>query len=250
MTLSPHRKTLEIRAVSKAFDGTSVFSELSFAVEEECVTALLGQSGCGKTTLLNIIAGIMEPDMGKILLHGNDITASPGRISYMQQDDLMLPWKKTIDNIALPLVIKGEKPHNARKIVMPYLSLFGLAAHAHAYPWELSGGMRQRAALLRTYLGSDTCIILDEPFGALDVVTRDTMQQWLLSVVDELKPSVLFVTHDVLEALVLADTIVVMGGCPAKITDTIANPIPRSARKEHLHSPEFTALRQRIWDAL
>lgn len=250
MSLSPLAKALEIKAVSKSFDGVAVFDHLSFVVEEERITALLGQSGCGKTTLLNIISGILPPDNGTILLHSHDITSSPGYISYMQQDDLMLPWKKTIDNVALPLVIKGMKLHDARATVLPYLSLFGLEKHAHAYPWELSGGMRQRAALLRTYIGSKNCIILDEPFGALDVITRDTMQQWLLSVADELKPSILFVTHDVQEALILADTIVVMGESPAKITDTIVNPIPRSERKEHLHSPEFAALRQRIWDAL
>ncbi len=250
MNLSRNNNALDIQDVTKSFDGACVLDSLSFGVPMHRVVALLGQSGCGKTTLLNIISGISAPDHGHILLQGKDITSTPGYVSYMQQDDLLLPWKRLIDNIALPLVIKGETTVEARAIVKPYLPLFGLDNHTFAYPWELSGGMRQRAALLRTYICSKECIILDEPFGALDVITRSAMQEWLLSVVDELKPSVLFVTHDVQEALLLADTIVIMAGHPAHITDTIHSPVPREERKALLHSATFSDIRQRIWDAL
>jgi len=156
-----------------------------------------------------------------------------------------MPWKRVVDNVALPLVIKGSSVENARKRVQEYLPLFGLERYANAYPYELSGGMRQRAALLRTYICSGKVLLLDEPFGALDAKTRAIMHDWFRSVVHELHPAVLIVTHDVHEALSLADTVIVIKGRPARISGTIdvSTGFPHLAEKS-------SEMKQRIWDAL
>ena len=203
---------LEAEGISKSFDGKTIFNDLDIALCEGQTVALLGPSGIGKTTLMNILSGVMMPDEGKVTLMSEDITGKPGRISYMQQKDLLLPYYTVLHNTALPLIIKGEKKKTAMDKVRGYFPFFGLSGYEDKYPHELSGGMRQRAALLRTYIQSDKVVLLDEPFGALDAVTRRRMQKWYLDISKELSLSTVIITHDTDEALILADRIYVMGG--------------------------------------
>ena len=201
---------LSAKGITKAFDDKLIFSELDLELSQGETLALVGPSGLGKTTLLNILSGVMLPDSGKVILSGEDITGKPGRISYMQQKDLLLPYYTVLHNTALPLIIKGEKKKAAMEKAGKYFPFFGIEGYENKYPHELSGGMKQRAALLRTYIQSDSVVLLDEPFGALDAVTRSKMQKWYLDISRRLGLSTIIITHDTDEALILADRIYIM----------------------------------------
>ncbi len=202
---------LSAKGITKAFDDKLIFSDLDIELCEGQTVALLGPSGIGKTTLLNILSGVMIPDRGCVTLCGEDITGKPGHISYMQQKDLLLPYYTVLHNVALPLIIKGEKKKQAMKKALGYFEFFGIEGYEDKYPKEMSGGMRQRAALLRTYIQSGKVVLLDEPFGALDAVTRRKMQKWYLGIAKELGLSTVIITHDTDEALIVADKIYIMG---------------------------------------
>ena len=159
---------LKVEGISKSFDGEPVLADISITLNKGELVSLLGISGGGKTTLFNIIAGLSRPDTGHVLLDGEDVTGCPGRVSYMLQKDLLLPYRTIEDNVALPLIVKGMKKRKAREAAFPYFRQFGLEGTQKKYPAQLSGGMRQRAALLRTYLFSGSVALLDEPFSALD----------------------------------------------------------------------------------
>ena len=193
-----------------------------------------------------MIAGIVPIDEGKILIDGQDFTGEPGHVSYMYQKDLLLPWKRVIDNTALPLLIKGERVVDARKKVTPYLKLFGLEDFEYKYPFQLSGGMRQRAALLRTYMFSRDILLLDEPFGGLDAITRSKMQTWLLQVIEKIKPSVLFITHDIEEAIYLSDRIYILSERPAQIKEEVQISLPRPRKREIVTSSQFNRIKRHI----
>ena len=171
--------------------------------------------------LFHILAGLTRPEKGKVTLSGEDITGCPGSISYMQQKDLLFAHKKVIDNVALPLVLAGESKKNAREKADPLFTQFGLEGTQMQYPSQLSGGMRQRAALLRTYLSSDGVALLDEPFSALDTITKSQMHQWYLDVMTKIDLSTLFITHDIDEAIILSDRICILNGSPGKIQKEI-----------------------------
>ena len=204
------KEILSAKAITKAFDNNLIFKNLDITLMEGETLALLGPSGIGKTTILNVLSGIMAPDSGKVYLKGEDITAKPGHISYMQQKDLLLPYYTVLENVALPLIIKGEKKKEACKKAGELFEFFGISGYENKFPKEMSGGMRQRAALLRTFIQSNGIILLDEPFGALDAVTRHKMQQWYTEISREMKMSTIIITHDTDEALILADRIIVM----------------------------------------
>ena len=193
-----------------------------------------------------MIAGIVPIDEGKILIDGQDFTGEPGHVSYIYQKDLLLPWKRVIDNTALPLLIKGERVADARKRVTPYLKLFGLEDFEYKYPFQLSGGMRQRAALLRTYMFSRDILLLDEPFGGLDAITRSKMQTWLLQVIEKIKPSVLFITHDIEEAIYLSDRIYILSERPAQIKEEVQISLPRPRKREIVTSSQFNRIKRHI----
>ena len=197
-------------------NGQVVAKDISIELQPGTITCLVGRSGCGKTTLLHALAGLLQPQEGKVLLHGSDVTGHPGHIGYMLQKDLLIPSKRIIDNVALPLELKGVSRAEARTRAQEMLERGGLERVAQSWPHELSGGMRQRVAFLRTALIGSDIMLLDEPFSALDALTRREMRAWLMSSVKEFGLSVLVITHDVDEAVAMASRIYVMAGSPAQ----------------------------------
>lgn len=245
---------LVVDNVSKSFGDKKVLDSISMTLEEGELVCLLGASGVGKSTLFHIISGLLLPDEGRVLLDGEDVTGKPGRISYMLQKDMMLPYKTVLDNVALPLMIK-KGPENkagfmgkrkAREKAASYFGEFGLSGYEKKYPSQLSGGMRQRAALLRTYLFSGNVALLDEPFSALDTITKGKMHQWYLSIMEEIHLSTLFITHDMDEAIVLSDRIYILGGSPAVIQEEIRVEEDKPRSEEFKVSQEFMAYKKRI----
>lgn len=203
---------LEAQDLTLAWDESApVVAGLNLVLHNGETVCLVGKSGTGKTTILHALAGLLMPQSGRVLLHGEDIAGKPGRISYMLQKDLLLPNLRVVDNAALPLVLAGTPKAQAREAALPLLEQFGLAEVAHKWPSELSGGMRQRVAFARTYLQGNSCILLDEPFSALDAITRTSMRTWFKEMAAELGLSTLMITHDADEAALLADRIYVLG---------------------------------------
>ncbi|MDO4540571.1 MAG: ATP-binding cassette domain-containing protein [Syntrophomonadaceae bacterium] len=214
--------SIEVRELHQEMGGLLIFERLSLTVRAGESVALLGPSGCGKSTLLNTIAGILPPGRGEIWLGGEDWTGRSGRVSYMQQKDLLLPWRRILDNVCIPLELKGVSPSEARRLARPRLAEFGLQDFADYYPSQLSGGMRQRAALLRTILFADDLLLLDEPFAALDAITRRRMQLWLKELLHRHSQSLLLVTHDIDEALLMARRIYILSELPARVVAEIS----------------------------
>lgn len=232
--------------ISVSYDGVKIIEDISIELHNGEIVCLLGVSGAGKTTLFNVISGLLKPDTGKVELDGADITGKAGKVSYMLQKDLLLPFKTIIDNVTLPLVIGGLKKAEARTVASKYFEEFGLAGTEKKYPHQLSGGMRQRAALLRTYLFSDKVALLDEPFSALDTITKSNMHEWYLSVMEQIKLSTLFITHDIDEAILLSDRIYMMTGKPGKIKEEIRITEPKPRSKEFVVSEEFMNYKKQI----
>ena len=241
---------LEVRNVSMAFGSEKILDGISIHVNEGELISLLGVSGSGKTTLFHCIAGLYHPTSGDILLDGETITGQAGRVSYMLQKDLMLPHYTMEDNVALPLIIRGKKRKEARAEVQQYFPQFGLEGTQKKYPRQLSGGMRQRAALLRTYLFSDNLALLDEPFSALDTITKGAVHDWYLRVMQEIRLSTLFITHDIDEAILLSDRIYILTGRPGQIRNEIVIRTPRSERAQFALSEEFLSYKKEIVSCL
>ena len=237
---------LVVSHVSKSFEQTQILNDISITLNEGELVCLLGVSGVGKTTLFNIISGLISPDEGNIILNGQDVTGKPGQISYMLQKDLLLPYRTILDNVCLPLFVKGEKKATARKKAAAYFNEFGLENTEKQYPSQLSGGMRQRAALLRTYMTGTDVALLDEPFSALDTLTKSSMHAWYLSVMEKIKLSTLFITHDIDEAILLSDRIYLLGGAPGQITDEIVISEPKPRHKDFNLDDSFLAYKRDI----
>ncbi|MEI6603197.1 MAG: ABC transporter ATP-binding protein [Clostridia bacterium] len=216
--------------ISKTYQGMAVIEDVSVTLNQGEIVCLLGESGIGKTTLFHIMAGLDMPDAGAVVLDGKEITGIPGQVSYMLQKDLLMPFKTVVDNVAMPLLIRGEKRNVARKIAGAHFADFGLQGYETYYPNQLSGGMRQRAALLRTYLHQRDVILLDEPFSALDSITKMELHLWFLEQFSKFNWSAFFITHDIDEAIFLSDRIYIMAGHPGRITNefVIAQDRPRS----------------------
>lgn len=237
---------LEVKNVSKSFDGKPVLRDVSITLNQGELVCLLGVSGGGKTTLFNIISGLLAPDSGAVILDGEDITNHPGRISYMLQKDLLQPYRKIVDNVALPLVLKGTKKKEARAYASSLFSDFGLEGTQKKYPAQLSGGMRQRAALLRTYMFSRDVALLDEPFSALDTLTKSAMHKWYLEVMERIKLSTLFITHDIDEAILISDRIYVLSGNPGEIAGEIVIEKPKPRGDDFNLTEEFLDYKRAI----
>jgi ABC-type nitrate/sulfonate/bicarbonate transport system ATPase subunit len=238
---SPDR--LELRHVQMSFhsDGRPVLAleDISLEVRPREFVAIIGPSGSGKSTLFNLIVGLLQPDSGEILLDGAPAEARLGRFGYMPQRDLLLPWRDLLGNLIVPLELRGTPLAEARRQARDLLPLFGLQGFEGAWPAALSGGMRQRAALLRTLLIDSRTLLLDEPFGALDALTRREMQDWLLGLWTRLRPSVLFITHDVDEAVYLADRVVVLSARPARVVRQVEVRLPRPRQQGMVAWPAF-----------
>lgn len=237
---------LKVLGVSKSFDVESVIRDIHIELREGELVSLLGISGGGKTTLFNVIAGLSLPDQGQVLLDGRDITGQPGNVSYMLQKDLLLPYRTIVDNVALPLLIKGAGKREAREKASAYFGQFGLEGTEMKYPGQLSGGMRQRAALLRTYLFSADVALLDEPFSALDMLTKGAVHSWYLDVMERIRLSTLFITHDIDEAILLSDRIYLLTGRPGRITGELVIKEPRPRRKDFNLTEEFLGYKREI----
>lgn len=237
---------LEVKKVSAAFGSKQVLEDIQIFLEQGELVSLLGASGVGKTTLFHIIAGLMEPASGSVWLEGEEITGKPGKISYMLQKDMLLPYKTVLDNVSLPLQIKGVKKQAARQEAKQYFKEFGLEGYETKYPAQLSGGMRQRAALLRTYLFSGEVALLDEPFSALDTMTRSAMHQWYLDVMERIHLSTLLITHDIDEAILLSDRIYVLAGKPGQIREEIRIERKKPRDPSFLLTEEFLDYKKRI----
>lgn len=237
---------LEVKGVSKSFDGEEIIRNISLELKEGEIVSLLGVSGGGKTTLFNIIAGLSTPDAGNIYLEGQEITGKPGNISYMLQKDLLLPYRTLVDNVALPLTIRGMKKSEAREKAAGYFEEFGLEGAQKKYPAEISGGMKQRAALLRTYLFSEKVALLDEPFSALDMLTKASVHEWYLDVMEKIKLSTLFITHDIDEAILLSDRIYLLTGKPGTLTKEIVIKEPKPRKKDFNLSENFLQYKREI----
>lgn len=238
---------LEARNITYSYDNkVNVIENIQLSVGEGEIVCLLGVSGGGKTTLFNVISGLNRPQQGEILLDGEDITGAPGKISYMLQKDLLLPYRTIEANAALPLIIRGVKKKEAIAKVNPYFAEFGLEGTQKMYPSELSGGMRQRAALLRTYMASNSVALLDEPFSALDTLTKSEMHRWFLNVMEKIDLSILFITHDIDEAILISDRIYLLGGKPGTITDEIIINEPKPRRADFNLTDEFLQYKRQI----
>jgi len=209
---------LKAEHITKYYETQKVIEDISIEIRQGELVCLLGASGIGKTTLFQILSGLEHPDEGAVFLREEDITGITGKMSYMQQKDLLLPFETIIDNVSIPLTLKGVPKKAARETARAWFLEFGLDGCEQKYPAQLSGGMRQRAALLRAYLFSEQVMLLDEPFSALDVITKTAMQQWFIEIRSNHGTTALFITHDVDEALLLSDRIYIMAGTPGKIT--------------------------------
>jgi ABC-type nitrate/sulfonate/bicarbonate transport system ATPase subunit len=241
---------LEVKHIKKTFEDTPVIEDVSLRLHENEFVSLLGLSGSGKSTVFNIISGLVMPDAGEVVIDGRNYTGKTGRVSYMHQKDLLMPWKKIIDNVAIPFILKGQGKKQARAEVKDYFKVFGLEGFEDKYPFQLSGGMRQRAALMRTYIFSRDIMLLDEPFGGLDAITRSKMHCWLLEVLENLKTSILFITHDIEEAVFLSDRIYVLSKRPARVKEEIVIDLPKPRDRKIVTSEDFNKIKRNILNLL
>jgi len=239
---------LRVQNVSMTFKTpTGVFEALApitLVIPQGRFVSLIGPSGCGKSTIFNIIAGLLEPTAGRVFIDGIDATGTIGRIGYMLQKDLLLPWRTVLDNTVLGMEIQGVPLREARERALPLLRRYGLSGFEYSYPNTLSGGMRQRTALLRTLLFDTDVILLDEPFGALDAQTKLQMQEWLMALWSDFGKTVIFVTHDIEEAIYLSDEVHVMATRPGRIVDMTPVELPRPRVRSSALTPEFIAIKQ------
>ncbi len=246
--MSPAPK-LRVDNVSMTFKTPAgVFQALApvtLSIPQGRFVSLIGPSGCGKSTIFNIVAGLIAPTGGQVLIDGIEATGTIGRVGYMLQKDLLLPWRSVLDNVILGMEIQGVPLREARGRALPLLQRYGLSGFEHLYPSSLSGGMRQRAALLRTLLFDTDVILLDEPFGALDAQTKLQMQEWLMQLWADFGKTVVFVTHDIEEAIFLSDEVHVMATRPGRIIETIRVPIERPRQRASVLAPEFLAIKER-----
>lgn len=238
---------LIVKNITKSFNKKIVIEDLSFTIEDGEFVSLLGPSGSGKSTLFHLIGGIYEPDSGNFYLDGGKITGKRGSISYTPQSPSLFPWRTVIKNVVLGSELYG-KPDEQKAQAM--LEKAGLTGYEHAYPHQLSGGMRQRVAFVRSLLSPQSFICLDEPFSALDEFTRLEMQKWLLAIWEQNRRSVLFVTHNIEEAIFLSDRIIVLSSNPATVKREFNIPFPRPREESILLTEEFLSWKKEIYQEL
>ncbi len=245
---------IELRHVSKTFSGIDhavpALEDVSFKVMPGELITIIGASGSGKSTLFNLCVGLLKPDEGEILIDGERPENRAGMLGYMPQRDLLLPWRSVLNNVLIPLEIQGIPKKESRQKALEMLPHFGLETFENEYPSALSGGMRQRAALLRTWLTGRSTLLLDEPFGALDALTRKELQIWLLRVWQEFGRTVMFITHDVEEAVYLADRVIVLSARPGEIKRELKIDLPRPRHQGVIAEPAFGKLVRKLLEEL
>ncbi len=236
-----------MRDITKSFGENKVISSLNFTIEKEQFVSILGPSGSGKSTIFHLIGGILSPDEGAIFLSGKNITNKRGMISYMPQSPALLPWRTVLQNVVLGQEIVGKVDKEKAEEM---IKKAGLGDYLHAYPHELSGGMKQRVAFIRALLSPQPVICLDEPFSALDELTRLDMQKWLMNIWESNRKTILFVTHNIEEALFLSDRIIVLSNKPATVKADIEVPFPRPRKEKLLLEPTFLGWKRKIYNSL
>ncbi|MBI2765086.1 MAG: ABC transporter ATP-binding protein [Chloroflexi bacterium] len=240
---------VSLRNISHTFRGertVRALDDVSVEAAPGAFVSIVGPSGCGKSTLLRVLAGLLVPDGGEAFVGERKANGQPGLVAYMPQKDLLLPWRRALGNATLGAEIAGTPKRQAEREALGLFERFGLATFERAWPSQLSGGMRQRLALLRTFLIPAPTLMLDEPFGALDAITRREMQAWLQEVWLRDRRTVLFVTHDVEEALVLSDAVYVMTPRPGRIAARVPVPLPRPRPPAAVTEPGFVALKAEL----
>ncbi len=241
---------IQLRGVGHSYgqgaDRVEALLPITVQLRQGEALSIVGPSGCGKSTLLKLIAGLEMPTVGRVLIDGQSVTQPVADAGIVFQRDLLLDWRSILDNVMLPAEIRGLDKHAARARAMALLEELGIAAFAHRHPWELSGGMRQRAAIARALLTQPAFMLLDEPFSALDALTRDQMNVLLQQVQIAENVTMLLITHSILEAVFLADRVIVMSGRPGAVLDEIALDFPRPRHLGLRETPEFTDVVRRI----
>lgn len=225
-----------------------VLAGIGLSARENEFVAIVGPSGCGKSTLFNVVAGLVLPESGRVRLNEVDIAGSPGHVAYMMQKDLLLAWRTIVDNVTLGPELARKPRSSYRDRALDLMRRFGLEGFEYFYPSALSGGMRQRAALMRTILCDKSLLLLDEPFGALDALTRAAMQEWLLDIWHDFRRTVLFITHDPEEAVFLADRIYVLTSRPARVKGIVEVGLERPRSHQATGTLEFAQLKRRVLD--
>ncbi len=236
--MNSYQSKIFMKNISKSFGDMEILKDINIEVNEGELVSILGPSGSGKSTIFNILTNIISSYNGEVEINGD--------LSYMYQKDMMVPWKKVIDNIGIPLIFKGKSKKEAREEVKKHINEFGLSGFEYKYPSQLSGGMKQRANFLKTYLTSNDIILLDEPFGALDSMTRRKMQNWLLELTKEMKSTILFITHDIEEAILLSDRIYIISEKPAIIKEEIKVNLPKNRSEDIVTNKEFIEIKKKI----
>lgn len=239
---------LELLNLAKRFDGLDVLADISFHVRAGEFVSILGPSGAGKSTIFKLLTGGINADGGEILFDGAPLAMGKKPFAFMPQHDALMPWRRILDNTTLGLEVQGISRKEARGRVAPLFAEFGLDGFERHYPAQLSGGMRQRAALLRTVVQQRDMLLLDEPFGALDALTRAAMQRWLMGMWQRHRWTALLITHDVREAVFLSDRIYVLSARPARVVSEITVALPRS--RLALTSPKASAIESRLLQIL
>ena len=241
---------IRVNSVRKSYviDGKreDVLASVDLTVDSGEFVSIIGPSGCGKSTLLNIIAGLDDVDGGMVEMEGDASSVRLGRIGYMQQKDLLMPWRSVLANTILGLELHGLTKREARQRALALVEIFGLKGFERQYPFALSGGMRQRAAFLRTMLLDQDVILLDEPFGALDALTRVQMQEWLLELWDSLRKTIILITHDVDEAILLSDRVYVLTARPGRVKMVLDIGLPRPRRYQSVTTSPFMELKSML----
>lgn len=229
---------ISLKHVKKDFGELKVLHDVSLEVKKGEVVTILGSSGSGKTTIFNIIAGLTPIDEGEVSVHGS--------LGYMQQKDLLLPWKNIYDNVSLPLRLKGVKNEIISEKIRAYLPLVGLSGYEDKYPFQLSGGMKQKASFLRTLMTAEEIFLLDEAFASLDSITRNQMQRWLLEMKKRFDNTILLITHDIDEAIMLSDRIYIISKIPSVIKKEIRVGFNRDSKLDRFLSPASLKLKEEI----
>jgi len=243
------KQKLIINNLSQSF-GQEVIKNISLEIFENEIVSIIGPSGCGKSTLFNVISGILSQDHGTIRIDGKEEKKRQGKFGYMFQEPLLFPWAKVLENVTLGYEVKGLIKSQARMKAVKLLKEFGLFEYANFYPNALSGGMKQKVALMRTIAFNSSLLLLDEPFGSLDAITRSSLHLYLLGIWKKLRLTILFTTHDIREALFLSDRIYVLSKKPARIISCLEVNLPRPRKIEDLTSSKFIDLEKKLMNLL